>query len=83
MLPSITGTYRNGKIELTEKPIDMPDDTRVIVTFLKSTTINLKDRGIDKSTAAELRNQLTAFIEDWESTEMDMYDDYDAAQAKL
>ena len=32
MFTSIEGTYRNGKVELTETPIDIPDQTQVIVT---------------------------------------------------
>jgi hypothetical protein len=35
MLQSIEGVYRNGKIELSEVPGNMPDETHVIVTFLK------------------------------------------------
>lgn len=82
MLRSIEGVYRNGKIELEEVPEDISDDTRVIVTFLESRSIDLRARGIDKTQAAELRNQLARFAEDWDSPEMDIYDDYDAARAQ-
>lgn len=45
--------------------------------------IELRARGIDEDAAAELRAQLSTFAEDWDSPEMDVYDDYDAAKARL
>jgi len=83
MLKSIEGVYRNGKVELVEVPTDVHDETRVIVTFLESGTIDLRARGIDEAQAAELRARLATFAEDWESPKMDIYDDYDAAKANL
>lgn len=83
MLKSIEGVYRNGKIELVETPSDVRDKTRVIVTFLEPRSVNLRARGIDEAQAAELRARLATFAEDWESPEMDIYDDYDAAKARL
>lgn len=83
MLTSITGVYRDGRIELAEAPRDMPDETRVIVTFLASGRIALPPLGIDEARAAELRARLAAFAEDWDSPEMEDYDDYDAAKARL
>ncbi len=83
MLKSIHGIYRNGNIQLHEKPAGIHDDTSVIVTFLESGGINLERRGIDKIQTAELRARLSTFTKDWESPEMDMYDNYDANKAKL
>lgn len=83
MLKSIEGVYRNGKIELVETPSDVRDETRVIVTFFEPRSVNLRARGIDEAQAAELRARLATFAEDWESPEMDIYDDYDAAKARL
>ena len=83
MLKSIEGVYRNGKIELVEAPSDVRDETRVIVTFLEPRSIDLRARGIDEAQAAELRARLATFAEDWDSPEMDIYDDYDAAKANL
>src|SRR5512145_1900830 len=83
MLKSVEGVYRDGKIELTEFPGDVRDDTRVIVTFLETSHIDLRARGIDESQAAELRAQLGAFAEEWNSPDMALYDNYDAAKAKL
>jgi hypothetical protein len=83
MLTSIEGIYRNGKIELIESPDNMPDDTRVIVTFLAGNRINLSTYGIDEVQARLLRSQLSTFAEDWDSPEMDVYDNYDATQTEL
>ncbi len=83
MLKSIQGVYRHGEIELSEVPDDVPDETHVIVTFLAPRSIDLRERGIDEAHAAELRARLAAFVEDWDSPEMDIYDDYDAARYSL
>lgn len=83
MLTSIQGVYRNGKVELAEKPPTVRDETPVIVTFLKHGLIDLRARGIDERQAADLRARLAAFAEDWDSPEMDAYDNYDAIKAKL
>ena len=64
-------------------PEDVRDDTRVIVTFLETNHIDLRERGIDEAQAAELRAQLGTFAEEWNSQDMTLYDDYDAAKAKL
>jgi hypothetical protein len=83
MLKTIKGIYRNGKIELSEVPSDVRDETHVIVTFLEPKLIDLRARGINEEKAAELRARLATFAEDWDSPEMDIYDDYDAAKASL
>jgi hypothetical protein len=83
MLTSITGVYRNGRIELEEQPENVQDDTRVIVTFLDENEVDLRARGIDEAQAAELRARLTAFAEDWNAPEMRVYDHYDAAKSAL
>ena len=79
----LEGVYRDGKIELTELPGDVQDETRVIVTFLETNPIDLQARGINETQAAELRAQLGTFAEEWDSPEMEPYDNYDAAKAKL
>ncbi|MDE0401751.1 MAG: hypothetical protein OYL97_10785 [Candidatus Poribacteria bacterium] len=45
--------------------------------------IDLREHGISKAQAAELRARLACFAEDWESPEMDIYDNYDEEKAKL
>jgi len=75
MLKSVEGVYRDGKVELLEKPQDLKE-ARVIVTFLpKLGPIDLRARGIDEEQAAELRWGFGAAAEDWDRPEMDVYDD--------
>jgi len=83
MLVSVQGVYRHGKIELIEQPRMMRDETRVVVTFLESGLIDLQTHGITETQAAELCARLATFAEDWDSPEMSVYDNYDAAKAKL
>jgi hypothetical protein len=81
MLTSIEGVYRNGRVELIGDPSDVPEETQVIVTFVKSNDINLEAQGIDKEQAHSLRASLATFSDDWNSPEMSIYDNYDAAKA--
>ena len=83
MLRTIEGVYRNGKVELVEIPSDVCNETHVLVTFLEPQAIDLRARGIDEAHAADLRARLATFAEDWDSSEMAIYDDYDAAKARL
>ena len=82
MLTSIEGVYRQGHVELRERPENVPEESRVIVTFLGAAVVDLRARGIDEEQARELRGRLAPFAEDWESSEMDAYDDYDAARSR-
>jgi hypothetical protein len=82
-LTSVKGIYRSGRVELTEQPANVRDETQVIVTFVEPGEIDLRTRGISEAEAAELRDRLAAFVEDWDSPEMEIYDNYDAAKAKL
>jgi hypothetical protein len=83
MLTAIQGVYRDGRIELAAVPGNVPEETPVIVTFLEPTRIHLPERGIDEAKAADLRARLATFVEDWESPEMSIYDNYDVAKARL
>ncbi len=83
MFKSIEGVYRDGKIELVEVPGNVRNDTRVIVTFLEEPTVDLQVRSIDQAEAADLRARLSTFAEDWDSPEMSIYDNYDAAKARI
>lgn len=83
MLTTIQGVYRRGRIELAEVPQNVREETPVIVTFLSPALIDLRARGIDEAQAADLRARLATFVEDWDSPEMNIYDNYDAAKAKL
>ena len=81
MLKSIEGVYRNGRVELTQLPDNVTDETRVIVTFLQPNQIDLSSCGIDQTQASVLRANLSTFADDWNSPEMSIYDNYDAAKA--
>jgi hypothetical protein len=83
MLRSIEGVYRNGRIELSETPVSLSDETRVIVTFLESSDVDLRSHGIDEKRAADLRARYATFTDDWDNPEMSVYDHYDSARAKL
>ncbi len=83
MLTAIQGVYRDGKVELAEIPVNVREETPVIVTFLTLGYVNLRARGVDETQAADLRARLATFAEDWNSPEMDIYDNYDAVKANL
>jgi hypothetical protein len=83
MLKTIEDIYRHGRIELTEAPSEVREETRVLVTFLEPDRIDLWARGIDEAQAAEVRARLAVFAEDWESPDMAIYNEYDAAKARL
>jgi len=83
MLQAIEGIYRNGKIELLEEPT-ASEGMRVIVIFLDSPaelvvasdlSVNLEDRGVGIEQVADLRSRLKTFAEDWNSPEIDVYDE--------
>jgi len=83
MVTTIEGIYHDGRVELAENPNNATDGMRVIVTFVDANTIDLASQGIDKAQAEVLRTNLAIFSEDWNSPEMSIYDNYDAAKAKL
>jgi hypothetical protein len=75
MVKSVEGIYRNGKVELVE-PLAEAEGSRVIVTWVHSADpIDLFERGIDESQAADLRRRLASFTEDWDRPEMAVYDE--------
>ena len=74
---TLEGTYRDGKVELAEKP-EQITEARVLVTFLEPGTIDLRARGIDASQAADLRARLKTFAEDWERPGAAIYDESSA-----
>ena len=75
MLKSIEGIYREGHVELLESPPNVTE-SRVIVTFLpQNKAIDLRERGIDEEQAADLRARLRTCAADWDSPEMDVYDE--------
>ena len=75
MVKSVEGIYRNGKVELLE-PLAEAGGSRGGVTWVHSAEpVDLGERGIDESQAADLRHRLAAFAEDWDRPEMAAYDE--------
>jgi hypothetical protein len=83
MMRTVTGVYRNGHIQLSETPENVASEAPVLVTFLGSGVIDLRQRGISEGQAAEIRGALAAFAEDWDSPEMAEYDNYDQHRGDL
>jgi hypothetical protein len=76
MLRAVRGHYKDGAIELYEKP-DI-SESNVIVTFIdrgESEYIDLQDRGISKDDAQNLKSRLRAFEDDWNAEGMELYDE--------
>jgi hypothetical protein len=74
MVKSVEGVYRNGRVELSE-PLHEAEGSRVIVTWVSASPVDLRERGIDASQAADLRRRLATFAEDWDRPEMTAYDE--------
>ena len=73
MLQSLEGIYRNGKIELREKPRRLRK-ARVIVTFLPEGREAAEKPNLTRKEAAEWRAKLAAWEEDWNAPGMEDYD---------
>src|SRR5450759_1349091 len=75
MVKSVEGIFRNGKVELLE-PLAEAEGSRVVVTWVHpAEPVDLRERGIDESQAADLRRRLAPFAEDWNRPEMAVYDE--------
>lgn len=75
MLEAIRGHYKNGKIELYEKPHFK--ESEVVITFLnseKAEAVDLQARGITKKEAQDLKSKLKTFENDWNAEGMELYD---------
>ena len=71
---TVEGIFRNGHVELLQQPAAQCE-SRVLVTFLESKEIDLRERGISEEQAADLRSRLKTFAEDWDRPELDVYDE--------
>lgn len=75
MVKSVEGVYRNGKVELLE-PLAEAEGSRVIVTWVTPADgVDLRQRGIDETQAANLRRRSAPFAEDWDRPDMAAYDE--------
>lgn len=83
MLTTLEGIVRNGKIELIDYPDTIAEDTRVLITVLPRHHQGAHGLTITRDQAADLRQRLACFAEDWLHPSMDGYDDYDTASTHL
>ena len=72
---TVEGTYKNGQVELAEKPGQIKE-SKVLVTFLDTGEVDLRARGMDEKQAADLRARLKSFAEDWDRPEDAIYDEH-------
>nr|MBA3786900.1 hypothetical protein [Acidobacteriota bacterium] len=72
---------KDGKIELLETVSEVKQ-SKVLITFLESSDVNLRTLGISKEEASELREKFATF-EDWNDPSLDVYNDYDNAKSAL
>ncbi len=77
------GVFRNGKVEFPKLPEGVPDETHAVVTFVAQNATEMERLGITREQAAEYRFGLGAGIKDWDSPEMDIYNDYHRYKAEL
>jgi hypothetical protein len=75
---SIEGIYRNGQVELMEKPTNLCEGMRAVVTFGSFHEIE----GINRLELESVRRNLETFANDWDSPEMSVYDNYDTARTR-
>lgn len=67
----------------------LPDgQLRSLLEYARSLTqeenlINLRAHGVDEQQAAELQSRLSSFAEEWNSPEMNIYNDYDNHKKQL
>ncbi|MDQ3710677.1 MAG: hypothetical protein M3388_00425 [Acidobacteriota bacterium] len=78
---TVEGIYKDGKIELL-KTVSEVKQSKVLITFLESSDVDLRTLGISKEEASELREKFATF-EDWDDPSLDVYNDYDNAKSAL
>lgn len=78
---TVEGIYKDGKVELLEVVTDVKS-SKVLVTFVEDTDIDLQKLGINEEQAAELREKFAAF-DDWSDPALDIYNNYDDAKSNL
>ncbi len=74
-MQTVRGIYTDGHIEILQKPAINQSRISVLITFLTDDDIvDLRERNIDETNAADLRQRLMCFGADWSSPEMNAYD---------
>ncbi|MBW3538985.1 MAG: hypothetical protein KY476_01830 [Planctomycetes bacterium] len=72
MFNSVEGVFRNGQVELLERPPAL-EETRVIVTFLPVERRAGEPPNFTPQELADLRGKLQAWEEDWNAPGMEAY----------
>ena len=82
--------FSNNVLELAEKlgvPIEISQPQLLqqlpALKLNQQDEIDLASQGINKAQAEILRSHLATFADDWDSAEMSIYDNYDAAKTNL
>ena len=70
-------------LEILEALRDVEGQSKRWLEEYRTDGIDLKSQGIDQAQAQVLRSSLATFSEDWDSPEMSIYDNYDAAKASV
>jgi hypothetical protein len=76
-MQTIRAIYKDGHVEFINTPPSDVDHASVLVIFLDhehGQSLDLRKQGIGLENAADLRQRLKCFAEDWKRPEMDAYD---------
>ena len=76
-MQTVRGIYKDGRVQLITPPPADVDQIPVLITFLiddAGQEVDLQKHGIGPQEAADLRNRLKCFADDWELPEMAAYD---------
>ena len=73
MLECVEGVFRNGRVELLEKP-ETSGESRVLVTFLGKSPNGSGGPQMSNAELIESRSKLAAWEEDWNAPGMEAYD---------
>jgi hypothetical protein len=82
MIQTVEGIFRNGKVELLEKPSNI-HEARVIVTFLPAPMGPDGEPSFTLEEVADLRGKLAAWEEDWNAPGMEAYNDYETRRCGM
>lgn len=74
-LPNLTEAERRLLLEKLQELAGQPKNVRLQEEPSAYGSVDLRDRGIDRAQAADLRARLKTFAEDWNRPEASIYDE--------